>query len=97
MVMDQKSDRDAEENDDTRDAEALNRRLILTPPREDWSGRTRYAAAMYFYQAGRMGAEVLEIYRICSRQDEVDPVDVLTRHRMGEDWLQTLKEFRKQI
>ncbi len=80
---------------DRREQEILNRRLILTPPGRDWSGRTRYAAAMYFYQDGRMDAEVLEIYRICSRQDEVDPADVLRRHRLGEDWLRTLEGYRK--
>lgn len=78
------------------DEEALNRRLILTSPGSDWSGRTRYAAAMYFYQTGRMSADVLEIYRICSRQDEVDPADVLLRHKMGEDWLRTLDGFREE-
>lgn len=75
--------------------EALNRRLIQTPPGEDWSGRTRYAAAMYFYQTGRMSAEVLEIYRICSRQDLEDPARVLRRHNLGEDWLQLLQRFQQ--
>ena len=93
MAADRQSDPDPERKDGTPDDEALNRRLVLTAPGENWSGRTRYAAAMYFYQSGRMSAEVLEIYRICSRQDEVDPVDVLTRHCIGEDWLKTLKAF----
>jgi len=97
MAADRHSDPDTERNDGTPDDEALNRHLILTAPGEDWSGRTRYAAAMYFYQSGRMSAEVLEIYRICSRQDEVDPVDVLKRHRIGKDWLTTLKSFSDNL
>ncbi|MHA7773933.1 hypothetical protein [Roseibium sp. M-1] len=97
MVIDQDSDWNMDQEAAAGDEEALNRRLILTPAGEDWSGRTRYAAAMYFYQNGRMSAEVLEIYRILSRQDEVDPVDVLIRHRMGEDWQATLKEFQEMI
>ena len=48
------------------DEERRNWRLILTPAGEEWSGRTRYAAAMCFYKRGEMSAEVLEIYRICS-------------------------------
>jgi|GEM_PF-724257 len=94
MVSGRDIDRDTGEDDAPGKEEALNRRLIQTPPGEDWSGRTRYAAAMYFYQSGRMSAEVLETYRICSRQDEVDPVDVLKRHRIGEEWLRSLKAFR---
>lgn len=73
---------------------AHNRDLILTQPGPAWSGRARYAAAMYFYQRGEMTAETLEIYRVCSRQDAVDPVDVLTRHGIGSEWIAKLAAFR---
>lgn len=62
-------------------------RLINTSAGEEWSGRTRYAAAMVFYQAGEMTAETLEVYRICSRLDDENPLDVLRRWKIGADWL----------
>lgn len=62
-------------------------RLIRTPPGIDWSGRARYAAAMYFYQKGEMSAEVLEVYRICSRLDSEDPLSVLRRWDIGKEWI----------
>lgn len=40
------------------------------------SGGVRYAAAMYFYQQGLMSAEMLEVYRQCSKFDDEDPVDL---------------------
>jgi hypothetical protein len=61
--------------------------LILTPVGLPWSGRARYAAAMFFFQAGEMSAEVLEIYRICCRIDGEDPLDALRGYRMGADWI----------
>ena len=64
-----------------------NWKLILTPAGEEWSGRARYAAAMHFYRAGEMSADVLEIYRICSRIDHENPLDVLRSWRIGRDWL----------
>lgn len=66
--------------------------LIRTQPGVEWSGRTRYAAAMYFYQRGEMSAEALEVYRICSRLDAEDPAAVLRRYRVGLDWIQRLTE-----
>lgn len=62
-------------------------RLINSPLGEAWSGRARYAAAMTFYQAGQMSAEVLEVYRITSRLDGEDPLDVLRRWKIGAEWL----------
>jgi hypothetical protein len=62
-------------------------RLILTPVGVAWSGRARYAAAMFFFQAGEMSAEVLEIYRICCRIDGEDPLDALRAYRMGAEWI----------
>ncbi len=64
---------------------------ISTPPGVEWSGRSRYAAAMYFYRHGQMDAETLEIYRICSRLDEEDPVTVMRRWHVGADWIERLQ------
>ena len=46
---------------------------------EPGSGAGRYAAAMYFYNQGRISVELLEIYRRCSKFDFEDPVK-LARH-----------------
>lgn len=72
-----------------------NWEIITTPPGDEWSGRARYAAAMYFCQHGDMAPEVLEIYRICSRLDAEDPVSVLKRWKLGEAWIARLEAFRK--
>lgn len=61
--------------------------LIDTPMGETWSGRTRYAAAMSLYAAGEMNAETLEVYRICSRLDDENPIEVLRRWNTGADWI----------
>jgi hypothetical protein len=66
--------------------------LVTTPVGEQWSGRTRYAAAMDFYKAGLMDAETLEIYRICARIDEEDPLDVLRRYHVGDAWMELVEE-----
>jgi len=68
-----------------------NWEIITTPPGPEWSGRARYAAAMYFCQRGDMAPEVLEIYRICSRLDGEDPVSVLRRWQGGPDGIERLK------
>jgi len=44
----------AEETGDREAAE--NWALINTPLGQSWSGRTRYAAAMFFYKRGEMSA-----------------------------------------
>ncbi len=61
--------------------------LINTPLGEEWSGRTRYAAAMWFYKRGEMPAEALEIYRICARLDRQDPLSIIRDRGVGADWL----------
>ena len=61
-----------------------------TPLGEEWSGRTRYAAAMYFYKRGEMSAEALEVYRICSRLDRQDPLPIIRDRGMGEDWVKRM-------
>ena len=41
------------------------------------SGRTRYAAAMSLYNAGKLSDTALEIYRTCSLLDGQDPGPLL--------------------
>ncbi|MCB1444961.1 MAG: hypothetical protein KDJ87_03940 [Rhizobiaceae bacterium] len=79
------------------DEDRENWTLILTPAGEEWSGRARYAAAMYFYGRGEMSAEVLEIYRICSRLDREDAVDALQAYHMGESWIAKVREKRSEL
>lgn len=62
---------------------AENLRLIRTPAGQPWSGRTRYAAAMFLYQAGLMEGDVLEVYRILSRLDHEDPAAALEKIGLG--------------
>jgi hypothetical protein len=68
--------------------------LVKTLPGIAWSGRTRYAAATFFYHRGEMSAEVLEIYRICSRLDAEDPLDVLRRWEIGAEWVERMEDPR---
>lgn len=72
----------------TEDETATQWALINTPLGEAWSGRTRYAAAMFFFKRGDMPAEVLEIYRICSRLDREDPLAIVRRQGIGKAWLE---------
>jgi hypothetical protein len=79
------------------DAEALEQwELINAPLGEHWSGRTRYAAAMYFYKRGELPAEVLEVYRLCSRLDAQDPLDIIRDRRIGREWLQRVESGRNR-
>ena len=66
---------------------AENWALINTPLGEPWSGRTRYAAAMFFYKRGEINAETLEVYRICSRLDREDPLSIIGDRGVGKAWL----------
>ena len=61
--------------------------LVNTPLGETWSGRTRYAAAMYFYKRGELSSEVLEVYRLCARLDHQDPLTIIRDRGVGKDWL----------
>lgn len=61
--------------------------LVNAPLGEPWSGRTRYAAAMYFYKAGALGAEALEVYRLCARLDDQDPLPIIAERKAGKGWL----------
>lgn len=69
--------------------------LITTPLGEEWSGRTRYAAAVYFNKREEMSAEALEIYRICARLDGEDPLAILRSHNIGYDWLARIDRYQR--
>lgn len=64
--------------------------LVNTPLGEKWSGRTRYAAAMFFYKRGELSAETLEVYRICARLDSTDPLPIIRDRGIGQDWLKRI-------
>jgi hypothetical protein len=69
---------------------AENLDLVRTPLGEPWSGRTRYAAAMFLYKHGLMNAETLEVYRLCSRLDHQDPLAIIRQRGCGRDWLERM-------
>ena len=71
---------------------AENWALVKTPLGESWSGRARYAAAMFLYKRGLMNAETLEVYRLCSRLDRQDPLSLIRQRGFGKDWLKALGE-----
>lgn len=73
----------AEAEDETAEQWAL----VNTPLGEPWSGRTRYAAAMFFYKRGLLDAPALEVYRICSRLDHQDPLSIIRERGAGKEWL----------
>lgn len=73
------------------EAEAAEQwQLVNTPLGEIWSGRTRYAAAMYFFKRGEMNAETLEVYRICARLDAEDPLPIIRDRGVGKEWLKRM-------
>ena len=47
------------------------------------SGMVRYGAAMYFHRSGRMGADLLEAYRICCKLDHEDVLAVMASRKRG--------------
>ncbi len=51
--------------------------LLQTPLGVAGSARLRYGAAMTLYRAGRINAEVLEVYRSCASLDAQDPQALL--------------------
>ena len=68
--------------------------LVNTPLGEPWSGRTRYAAAMFFHQRGDMNADTLEVYRLCSRLDGEDPLSIIHQRGVGKAWLERVEKQR---
>lgn len=74
------------------DEVARNWALVRTPLGEPWSGRARYAAAVYLYNRGEMEPEVLEVYRICSRLDSEDPLTIIRDRGIGRDWLRKIEK-----
>jgi hypothetical protein len=64
--------------------DAAERANLAAPLGEARSGLVRYAAAMHFWRRGRLGAEALEVFRICARMDAEDPA-AWARSR-GVDW-----------
>ena len=78
-------------SDDVEDREVTeNWVLVNTPLGENWSGRARYAAAMFFYKRGDMNAETLEVYRVCSRLDAEDPLAIIRDRGVGKEWLKRM-------
>ncbi len=64
--------------------------LVNAPLGEPWSGRTRYAAAMYFHKRGELSAEALEVYRLCSRLDSEDPLSIIRDRNADAAWLKRM-------
>ncbi|WP_233493307.1 hypothetical protein [Ruegeria atlantica] len=52
------------------------RQFLTTTIGTPGSGAIRYAAAMYFFKIGKLSAEMLEVYRTCSKFDAEDPLDL---------------------
>ena len=69
--------------------------LASTSARE-WAGRARYAAAMSLYQKGEIPADVLEVYRICSRLDAEDALTLLALRGIGAKAAERVRRLRGQ-
>ena len=81
----------SEAEDFDRAAEAAEQwELVNTPLGEMWSGRSRYAAAMFFFKRGEMNAETLEVYRICARLDAENPLPIIRDRGVGKEWLKRM-------
>lgn len=65
--------------------------LVRTPLGLPWSGRARYAAAMYLYVTGALSADVLEVYRTCARLDGEDPLRVVEARGIGAAWVRRVR------
>jgi hypothetical protein len=62
-----------------------DRMLLSAPLGEAGSGMVRYAAAMSLYQEGLIGGATLEVFRICARDDHIDPFAELARVGLNAD------------
>ena len=60
---------------------------LAIPLGQPGSGRLRYSAAMAQYQLGRLSAEALEVFRICSPRDGEDPAGLLAARGLLGDLL----------
>ncbi len=58
---------------------------LTTRPGVTGSGLVRYAAAMYFFQAGKLDHKTLEIYRCLSKDDDADPLAIAKASGAGQD------------
>ena len=58
---------------------------LAIPLGQPGSGRLRYSAAMAQYRMGRLSAEALEVFRICSPRDGEDPAGLLAARGLLED------------
>lgn len=76
---------------------AENWALVNAPLGEVWSGRTRYAAAMFFFKRGWMTPETLEIYRLCARLDHQDPLSIIRQRGVGAEWLERMAALRGDL
>ena len=63
---------------------------ITAPVGARRSGRARYAAAMSLYQAGKIGPDALEVYRICALLDAQDPAPLLAELHLPQAGLRKL-------
>lgn len=59
----------------------IQRDFLYMPSGAKGSGYTRYAAAMYFHQRGRLSDQALEAYRTLAKDDQGDPTVAL--HSVG--------------
>lgn len=79
------------------DEDRIHWQALLATAGEEWGGRARYAAAMHFFQKGELDERSLEIYRICARLDHEDPLDVMRRWQVGEDWVARIEAARRDL
>lgn len=82
---------------ETDDEVAEQWELVNTALGEPWSGRTRYAAAMFFHKRGDMNAETLEVYRLCSRLDAEDPLPIIRDRKVGNAWLERMERANAKL
>jgi hypothetical protein len=61
------------------------------PLAEKGSGTARYAEAMRLYQERIIGADTLEVFRICAPDDRLDPLGELVRLGITAD-IETVKQ-----
>jgi hypothetical protein len=66
-------------------------RYLHTPVGQPGSGRVRYGAAMELWCAGRISAEVLEVYRVTAAHDGRDPRAVLEERGLAVPKVETME------